>query len=403
MKQNFYCQLDFKRDSKECCVALGEMDTFTIQNDIAFLTQKGQKKILHGDPLKEFEKILKEKKSTTKNASLSQGALAIGFISYDAKSLVFPECKLKKTLNNFPQMWFAFPTKDNYLEKLNRTNENTFLSNPEIESIEDYSKKFKQIQDYLFEGDIYQANLTFPIEFDFEGDPYVFYEKMCHATQPGMGAYFDIGNYQILSFSPERFFKIKNGIIFTNPVKGTIARSKNPVVDIKRKRDLAASEKDRAEHIMIVDLLRNDVGKISKTNSIAVKNILGIKSHKTVHHLETEISGNLKTTSVAEIFRAMFPGGSITGAPKKRAIEIIDEVERYNRGIYTGAVGKIGFDGAMDFSVAIRTMMVNKDRATYPVGGGITVGSTVRGEYSEALLKAKIIMGENDVLGISKR
>ena len=401
MSQNFHCQIDFRRDGQKPIVALGKMDLFIVKNNTARFVQNGTETILSGNPLDEFERILEEKRKT-KNSNLSQSALAIGFLSYDAKSLIFPDVDLKNT-DDFPQMWFAFPKENNFMAKQNQQKTDGIFANAVWKNTQKYEQSFAKIQNHLYEGDIYQANLTFPIEFDFTGDPYCFYETMCKRISPDMGAYFEIGDFQILSFSPERFFKIQNGTISANPIKGTASRSPNPTIDAERKRELLASEKDKAEHIMIVDLLRNDIGKISKIGSVAVENLFGIKSHETVHHLETEISGKLKTNSIAEIFKAMFPGGSITGAPKKSAVKIIEEVENYNRGIYTGAIGWIDFDGNVDFSVAIRTMTICKKRAVYPVGGGITVGSTADSEYDEALLKAKIITGEADALGISKR
>jgi len=401
LKQNFHCQIDFRRDGQKSLFALGEMDIFFVKNDTAFWMQNGTTTELSGNPLDAFEHIL-EKIRKTENSKSCSNALAIGFVSYDAKSLIYPDLKFKNH-SDFPQMWFAFPSQ-NSNEKPRKPQQNFHkISGADWDKFGNYRKNYIKIQHHLFEGDIYQANLTFPIEFDFLGDSFAFHETMRAKIQPEMGAYFDIGDFQVLSFSPERFFKIQDGIISANPIKGTVARSENKAEDSERKRELLDSEKDKAEHIMIVDLLRNDIGKIGEIGSVAVENLFKIKSHPTVHHLETEISGKLKTNSIAEIFRAMFPCGSITGTPKKRCVEIIDDTETYARGIYTGAIGWIDFDGNMDFSVAIRTTTRYKNKAIYPVGGGITVGSTVNGEYEEALLKAKILTGENDVLGISKR
>ena len=197
---------------------------------------------------------------------------------------------------------------------------------------------------------------------------------------------------QILSFSPEKFFTLKNQTLKSYPIKGTIKRDKNQKEDEKNIQMLANSNKDKAEHLMIVDLLRNDIGKISEFGSVRVNDLFSVKTFETIHHMETEIVGKIQSNvKEIEIIQALFPGGSITGAPKYRAVQIIDQIESYDRGIYTGCIGTILGNGDMDFNICIRTITLENNMAEYPVGGGIVWDSHYKSEYLEAEEKANII------------
>ena len=192
--------------------------------------------------------------------------------------------------------------------------------------------------------------------------------------------------------SPENFFTKINDKISSYPIKGTRMRSNIDSEDIDLKIELMNSEKDKAEHLMIVDLIRNDLGKICQYGSIKVNDLFHVKSFNTVHHMVSDINGTLKDNiSETNIFEALFPGGSITGAPKQRAIEIIDQIENYSRGIYTGAMGIISNNGDMIFNIAIRTLTLENQKAEYPVGGGVVWDSTAKGEREEAIQKGKIL------------
>ena len=176
-------------------------------------------------------------------------------------------------------------------------------------------------------------------------------------------------------------------------MKGTRPRFENENEDREQIEDLKHSDKDRAEHIMIVDLLRNDIGKISELGSVEVNNLFSIESFETVHQMVSEVRGKLaKNIKENEIIKAMFPGGSITGAPKEISMKIIDTLENYGRGIYTGAIGKVSSNGEMDFSIAIRTLFVENSKGIYPVGGGIVWDSNAKEEYDEAYQKSKILL-----------
>ena len=248
------------------------------------------------------------------------------------------------------------------------------------------------IKCFLEKGDVYQVNYTYPKIFNSNINPFDLYQNLRNTARPPYGWFLDLNSVNILSFSPERFFKVSSGKITTTPIKGTSERSFNPTVDKKLAEELFHSKKDRAEHLMIVDLLRNDLGKICKFGSINVKDLYKVKSFETVHHMVTKINGYLKNNiSELDIISSMFPGGSITGAPKEKAMEIIDSLENYSRGIYTGTIGYITNKGDMDFNIAIRTMTIKKNIAIYPVGGGIVWDSKPKEEWNETNTKTKIL------------
>jgi anthranilate/para-aminobenzoate synthase component I len=216
--------------------------------------------------------------------------------------------------------------------------------------------------------------------------------SMREYIQPHYGFYLNVGDMQILSFSPERFFKSANYTIESFPMKGTRPRSDDIIQDESLAEELYHSEKDRAEHLMIVDLIRNDIGKVSKYGSVEVDNLYGIESFETVHQMVSWVHGKLKIgIRESDIVQALFPGGSITGAPKERSMKIIDSLENYQRGVYTGALGAVFANGNMDFNIAIRTMTIKGDKATYPVGGGIVWDSDPLEEWQEAQQKSRII------------
>jgi anthranilate/para-aminobenzoate synthase component I len=255
------------------------------------------------------------------------------------------------------------------------------------------------IKRYLEKGDSYQINLTQPKEYQISGNPFDLYMSMREYIQPHCGMYLQPRDIQILSFSPERFFKSANYTIESFPMKGTRPRSDDIIQDESLAEELYHSEKDRAEHLMIVDLIRNDIGKVSKYGSVEVDNLYGIESFETVHQMVSWVHGKLKIgIRESDIVQALFPGGSITGAPKERSMKIIDSLENYQRGVYTGALGAVFANGNMDFNIAIRTMTIKGDKATYPVGGGIVWDSDPLEEWQEAQQKSRIIdMYQNNI------
>ncbi|MGB6127663.1 MAG: aminodeoxychorismate synthase component I [Psychrilyobacter sp.] len=256
-----------------------------------------------------------------------------------------------------------------------------------------YLSSIKKLKDYIYYGDIYQVNFTQRFECNFEGDPWELYKNLKSINPAPFATYLDFGEGTIVSSSPERYIKLTDGTIETRPMKGTRPRGKTKVEDEKLKEELVNSEKDRAELLMIVDLMRNDISRVSKTGSVNVTELFHLEEYATVLQMVATIQGKLKEElSAVDIIKATFPGGSITGAPKIRAMEIIDELEVTTRNIYTGSIGYISFDGDMDLNIAIRTIVLKDKKAYFQVGGGIVWDSDPYEEYEESLVKGRALM-----------
>jgi para-aminobenzoate synthetase component 1 len=253
-----------------------------------------------------------------------------------------------------------------------------------------YLAAVARIKGYIAAGDVYQVNLTQRFDAALLRDPFCVYERLRRRSPAPFSCYLNLGSFQIVGSSPERFLRIANGRAETRPIKGTRPRGRDPIEDERLRDELFRSEKDRAELLMIVDLERNDLGRVCEFGTVAVDDLCRLETHPTVHHLAATVSGRLRPECDAlECIRAMFPGGSITGAPKIRAMQIIDEVETCRRGIYTGSVGYIGFDGSADLNIAIRTIICSRGRATYHVGGGIVWDSDPEAEFKECMDKGR--------------
>jgi para-aminobenzoate synthetase component I len=256
-----------------------------------------------------------------------------------------------------------------------------------------YLSSIKKIKDYIYSGDIYQVNFTQRFECDFKSDPNELYKNLKAINPAPFAAYLDFGEGKIISSSPERFVKLTNGTIETRPMKGTRPRGKSKAEDEELKAELVSSEKDRAELLMIVDLMRNDISRVAKTGSVKVTELFHLEEYATVLQMVATIQGELKDElSVVDIIKSTFPGGSITGAPKIRAMEIIDELETTTRNIYTGSIGYLGFDGDMDLNIAIRTIVLKDEKAYFQVGGGIVWDSDPHEEYEESLVKGRALV-----------
>lgn len=256
-----------------------------------------------------------------------------------------------------------------------------------------YCKIIERAREYIRNGDIYQVNLSQRFRTTISKKPYEIFKKLRKINPAPFSAYVNFDDIKIISSSPERFIKINDRIIETRPIKGTRPRGKNSDEDKKLRKELLNSEKDRAELIMIADLERNDLGRICKIGTVQVENLIEIEEYATVFHLVSTIKGELKDdVDVMDCIEATFPGGSITGAPKIRAMEIIDELEPVKRNIYTGAIGYIGFNGDVDLNIAIRTIIIKKDEAIFNVGGGIVWDSVPQNEYQETLDKGKALI-----------
>lgn len=256
-----------------------------------------------------------------------------------------------------------------------------------------YARAFDRIKQYLKEGDCYQVNLTQRFSARCEGDPWTAYRLLRELNAAPFSGYLNLPEVQILSSSPERFLKLAQGVVETKPIKGTRPRKQDDAEDREQIKSLENSDKDRAENLMIVDLLRNDISKTCKKGSVQVPLIFDVESYATVHHLVSTITGLLADGQHAlDLLKSCFPGGSITGAPKIRAMEIIEELEPNRRGVYCGAIGYIGFDGNMDTNIAIRTLVHSQNSIRFWAGGGIVNDSVVEAEYQESFDKAAALL-----------
>lgn len=260
-------------------------------------------------------------------------------------------------------------------------------------SRERYSEAFAKIKNYLKEGDCYQVNLAQRFVAECQGDPWVAYCQLRQVNSAPFSGYLNVPGVQVLSSSPERFLKVSAGRVETKPIKGTRPRKQSALADQQQIDDLKGSHKDRAENVMIVDLLRNDISKNCLPGSVKVPKIFDVESYATVHHLVSTVSGQLAEGSHAlDLLRSCFPGGSITGAPKIRAMEIIEELEPHRRGIYCGSIAYIGFDGNMDSNITIRTLVHSEHSIRFWAGGGIVNDSEAAAEYQESFDKAAVIL-----------
>jgi len=257
-----------------------------------------------------------------------------------------------------------------------------------------YIKAVRRVKEYILAGDIYQANLSQRFEVPLNKHPLELFQTLQKINPAPFSALLKPDNNQvIISSSPERFLKVKDGYVETRPIKGTRPRGKTKAQDNQLKKELLHSIKDNAELAMIVDMERNDLGRVCKYGSVKVTQQKVLETYPTLHHLVATVKGELdKKYDLVDVIKATFPGGSITGAPKIRAMEIIDELEPTRRNAYTGAIGYIGFDGTMDLSIAIRIIMLNTNKAYYQVGGGIVADSDPASEYEETLTKGKALM-----------
>jgi para-aminobenzoate synthetase component 1 len=265
----------------------------------------------------------------------------------------------------------------------------------------EYLEAVRRVKEYIAAGDVYQVNLSQRFSVPMEIDPWDLYLLLRERNPAPYAAYINAGDFQIISSSPECFLTLDpiSRTVTTRPIKGTRPRSADPAEDRRLAQELESSAKDMAENIMIVDLERNDLGRACEFGSVSVPELAMIESYPTVHHLVSTVTGRLRDDRDAvDLLTATFPGGSITGAPKIRAMEIIAELEPVRRGVYTGAIGCLGFDGSVNLNIAIRTAVVKDGMCHFHVGGGIVADSDPEAEYQETLDKGRAFM---EALGIS--
>ena len=297
------------------------------------------------------------------------------------------------------------------LEKLLTNSEKLHISSPppaDIENIDfsqircnmekdNYLRMFEKIKRYIYDGDVYQINFSQRFECHYQASPIDLFHWQNHYNPSPYAAYIDTGSFQIVSASPEMFITIEDGIISTKPIKGTRPRiseiGEGKQINTKNFDELVGSEKEQAELNMIVDLERNDVARICEPGTRKVVQPRTIESYPTVFHAVATVAGQLrKDITFCDILRAMFPGGSITGAPKIRSVEIIDETEPTARGVYTGSIGYIGLDGSVSLNIAIRTIIIKGQRAFAQTGGGIIADSDPQAEWDETITKARALL-----------
>jgi aminodeoxychorismate synthase component I len=265
---------------------------------------------------------------------------------------------------------------------------------------EDFCHRVARAQEYIAAGDVYQVNLAHRFTAAWQGDPFAFYEGLRHYSPAPYAAFLDLDGRAILSASPESFLKMSGRSVRTRPIKGTRPRRADATADALSAYDLRNSPKENAELVMITDLERNDLGAICEYGSVQVKELLRLERYEQVFHLVSTVEGRLReSVDHVEALRSCFPGGSITGAPKKRAREIIAELEPEPRGVYTGALGWFGFNGESQFNIAIRTVVVEPGRAHFHVGAGIVADSIPEKEWQETLDKAAGILLAAERLG----
>ncbi len=324
---------------------------------------------------------------------------AAGFIAYEAAG-AFDNAMRTHTPGALPLVWFGLyrtPPRCIPREATTATNMPYKVGDwcPLVSS-QNYRAAIERIRALIIAGDVYQVNYTFPLQTFFQGDALAWFNRLCLAQQTDYGAYINTGDHQLLSISPELFFRFDGTTLITRPMKGTARRGRWPEEDKQIAQTLAGSAKERAENVMIVDLLRNDMSRISAPNSVSARSLFDTERYPTVWQMTSTIESRA-TATVAGILSALFPSGSVTGAPKIRAMSIIKELEPYPRGAYCGAVGWLTPDGRSEFNVAIRTITIAAATGTahYNVGGGITYGSDPEAEYGECLAKA-MVLTQND-------
>ncbi len=329
-------------------------------------------------------------------AATKQGLYAVGFVAYEAARALNPHLPALAAQAGLPLAWFAL------FQQRNQVKAGAGLPDSACPALQlapqssqtDYEIAISRIHTAIEQGETYQINHTFQLAGVWQGDPLQLYASLLKAQQPAFGACLDIGSHAIISASPELFFSVQDGRITTRPMKGTAPRGRFQAEDQALAEQLRQNAKEQAENLMIVDLLRNDLGQVAQTGTVQARALFELESYPTVHQMISTITARLKDgVSLLELFQALFPCGSVTGAPKRRSMELIAEIEGQPRGIYCGTIGYLAPDGEMAFSVAIRTLLLNHQtsRISMGVGSGITWDARPDAEYTECRHKAAFL------------
>lgn len=326
--------------------------------------------------------------------AVAAGRHAAGFISYEAASALNAELPVMQQ-SELPLLWFGiFASRREIRAERNDENSDCWISEPRLDvSRHRYCRSINSIRDAIASGETYQVNYTVRQKFSLTGDPFALYRRICLNQQAPFCAWINTGSHRILSASPELFFALQGDQLTMRPMKGTAARMPSPAEDLLQKEQLGQSAKDRAENLMIVDLVRNDLSTIAVNGTVEVPSLFDIETYPTVHQMTSTVTARIAPeTGITDIFRALFPCGSITGAPKRRTMEIIRDLETSPRGVYCGAIGYISPDREALFSVAIRTAVLDSEnRGEVGVGGGITWDSNPDAEFDECRAKSAFL------------
>lgn len=374
----------------------------------------------HDDPIDILAKIMKDCDSDIPDLPFTGGA--IGYMSYDLGN-TYEGINIKNKDLDMPLMAFGiydwaiivdhlekeinlvYKEENSLISMIKKLLENKNFKRYKANSYSvdsncisnltynDYEKKFNKIQSYIKNGDCYQINFSQRFSLNYSGDTWDIYNKISPTYSAPYSAYIKMPFIDIMSFSPERFLSYDNEIVETKPIKGTRPVSQDREINNKALEELASSYKEKAENLMIVDLLRNDLGKNCEFGSVKVTKLFDIETFANVHHLVSTVQGKIPNTSdIFKLIKGCFPGGSITGAPKIRAMQIINELEPDNRGIYCGSIGYISSNGNTDLNIAIRTVAATSDKLFFWGGGGIVYDSEVESEYKETFDKIKPLL-----------
>lgn len=402
-------------------IGLNPFTNFKYENNICTINEKE----FNGDPFEELNKLISKYKIEN-STGLPYVAGAMGYFSYDlgrtieeipvmaAEEVKIPDCyfyfydnavivdNLKKK-TYVTSLGILKSREDSIRELKDKISEGYKVKYRKIDKSDteftsnfgrdEYIDTVERVRQYIRTGDVYITNLTQTFCCETEKEPYEIYKNLRHINPAPFAALMNVEDFSIVSSSPERFLKIRNNIVETRPIKGTRPRGKNKEEDLKNRQELIDSEKDKSELLMIVDLERNDLSKVCKPYSVKVTELFKLEEYSTVFHLVSTVIGELKGEYTAvDCIKACFPGGSITGAPKVRSMEVIEELEPTRRNIYTGCIGYLGFDGNADLNIVIRTILMKDGKAYLGVGGGITWESEIVAEYDETLDKARAMM-----------
>lgn len=407
-----------KYDIISCC----PIKKIIAYQNATIVETNGSKKVFRDDPIDVLKNIM-NKSFSSNHTDLPFSGGAIGYFSYDLGNKYESVKPIGVDTDNTPIMAFGiydwsiiidhklkrsiliYTTENNLIKeiiknfkkkKFSLIKKREFSIHSQFKSnlsYEEYVEKFNSIKSYIEKGDCYQINFAQRFSLSYKGDTWEIFKKVLTKYKAPYSSYMNFPFVKILSYSPERFLQIENNHVETKPIKGTRPIHQNKQKNSQLKKELVDSNKDKAENLMIVDLLRNDLGRNCNFGSIKVKKLFEIETFSNVHHLVSTIEGEIsKKSDVFKLIRGCFPGGSITGAPKIRSMQIINELEPNRRSIYCGSIGYISFNDKVDLNIAIRTIIANKEHLYFWGGGGIVYDSNVKSEFQETLDKVNPII-----------